>query len=372
MIDPTIVQYRAGLSQSLNDLEAQLAQTKAAIPNLKKADQITAANQIVALIAERISTISKQLADLDAAHPLLTPPLGQENVTALKVGGNPWMKPSSLIAFISAMMYILRQEALYAAMEGQNVAKGMGMQEQLGQMEANFQKEQGDLELKKGITQGILEGVSGAMQFGGVAYRTSKTAGYMKSKQEKDLDAKTSQHIEKNQAKIAKKTMRNEATQRRIDNKGPQGEDAIGHDPNVKPAAPPVSPARKKELEAKMAERKAEIKNLEKSNAEVKSQADHQKSEMSRQDLVTQEQTMRGVEHFLSAGQKVVEGYYNQQIKYVEAEITMTRTHMDILKTFVQSATKGESEGREQAKAAADAMNQAYSQHTQSFWRGAS
>jgi hypothetical protein len=378
--------YRASLATDLNSLEQHLAATKASLPNLNAKDEIVA-NQVVALLETRISFINRQLQILDSGRPLLTPG-ANDAFDASQVGRNPWLVASAIMAFISAMIFILKQEALYAATETQNVAKGMQMQEDLGKLEADLQRHQGDLELQKGLITGAMEGVSAGIQLRGVGQRSKMLKGKAQSKEARAAQDKVDENFkpQKDAIEAGRKQAKADRDEVVYQNKVKEAE-ILGNAPPLRdgrqgvspvPNPPKADPARKAVLEGeiaanklKMAAKDKEIEKFNQEEAPLNQAIKTQKDEVLRQEMVTQEQQARGYEHFISAGTKVVEGFYNQQIKYTDADITMTRTHIDILKTFIQSASKGASEGREQAKAAADAMTQLFQQRTQTFWRAA-
>lgn len=332
-------------------------------------DQLTTWARSAQAIGKKILDLAAQIKAVVASLPALPSPKAMTvadvgtNIATMRTNG--WLAPSALMAFISAMMYMLRQESLYAALEGQNVAKAMTMQEQLGSSEAAKQKEQGRLELKKAWVSFSIEIFSAAVQFATVAKRTTVMAKGSGSTKTRKMEKEAKEQTTENTKRIKLKEQEIAALKAEKTGDRP-GEEGIANDPNRVKNLPDEK--RMKEIDKKLAENNQEIESLTARNTKITENLDYQKQEILRQELVTWEQVGRGIDHFSSAAMKICEGFFAKDIKYLEAEITMLRTHLDILKNYLQSATKGESEGRQGAQEAAKAMDNYFQSHTQAYW----
>lgn len=358
------------LAANVTTMEAQLSQWNATVANLKasgtaNADDIAKAEDMLRTLGQQLLIMSRDLSNLQAGHPKLTPPSSTGADTSLLVGGNPWMAPSSIVAFITLMQKILKESARYAFIEKQNEVTGMGQTLELGKQQAELERQQGQTEANKAFFQAGVEAASAAVQIGGVGHRAYATRS--NKKQSPEVKAAREKELSDNSADLGRVSAKIAQQKPIAEDNSVDGGARVGGNAAEVHARP--SAAQKAAAQQKLDAARDEERGLLKQRNEIEARHARDDQETQRQTLVTLEQGYRGVDHVFSSANKVVDGVYAPILKDLEAKVTMTRTYMDILKTYTQSATKGADEARDWAKSAADAMNQAFSQRTQN-WRG--
>lgn len=350
---------------NLAALEQHYAQMQTTLSTMKasgaySADQIQRYEQSTQFIGQQITNLTSILAALQAHSPQLPPPNGawvNDASQMVSLKKNLWMEPSALIALMRTMMEIMNQQAKYGLIEGQNVATGMIKQEQMAQMQAKTEREIGQVEFRKNMMQAGTEAFQAAVNLGGAAQRMSAS----NNPKVKELDART----EQNKTAIAQKTAENTRLQAQLDRGTEPAPPTVGDQQQAQqPHEVPISDARRTQKEAQIAANKTEINRLEEDNVKVEAQ----RNDIIRQDLVTQEQITRGLEHAGAAVSKATEGVSELEKKNLEALLTLLRSYMDITKQSGSSAEKAKESARQVVQEMARALDSIFQTRTSTFW----
>lgn len=365
------IQVSTELTQSMQQygqFNATLARMRA--DSTYSRDQIVSFARYAQAVGNQITKLTERLADLTysllSGMPRIPPPIGQspadagQNLAALRSNG--WLAPSAVMAFMLAMQYYLKIEMENAGMEGQNAAKGMVSQQKIGDAEAAKQRKQGDLEFRKGIAQACIEAVSALMQFGTAtmrlrsAYKSGASTGDKAAQEKVATNQKT---IDRNKAQI--QLMQQEIREGTAPNQAQVADAEI-------PPAGAITPQRKADLEQRIATKQQENAALEEQNIKTIETSKYQQQEHLRHEMATWEQFGRGMEHLGGTANKLTEAFFGKQIKYIEAEMTILRTHGEILRNYNQSAAKAAAESHQNAQDAVKAMDSFFQSRSQAYW----
>lgn len=363
------------LTASMTELTQQYAvmQRLSHLDNPWFQDQVSTFARYAKSIGQQISALTAEIHALTAPpQPKLSPPKPLSpaevgtNVAAMKSNG--WLNPNSLVAFISAMQYVLNQQALNTLVEGQNLANTMKQQQRLSESQAEAQREQGQQELEKGWISASIEVVGAGVMFATVAKRVSvmtKGSGTAKTQQ---MEKEAETQMTENTRLINLKNQENARLKAEADGNPDPGAVKIGSSPIG--AKKPLDPnsIRAKEINHKIDQNNQEVAELQNRNIKIKENLEYQKQDILRQELVTWEQVGRGIDHFSNAAMKLTEGIFNKRIKDLDAEITLIQTQVDILKTYSQSVSKQQSSSEQNAQEAVRAMDSFFQAHSQAFW----
>lgn len=286
------------------------------------------------------------------------------------VTGNSWLSPSCLVALITVLMETMRQEGQYAFMEGQAVVRGMRAQEVMGQNEKELNEQIGREELTKGIVTGTTEIVNGAMIGGSTAMRVRALSRSGKgnpelAKQEEAIKTqKSAKDIEIEQYKT-----KNDKLNDKLNEKELEDDDYIGSGPQTPQQAQRLQAHEKakQDIRDEINQNNHEITKLKSEKAGLDQRMAEKRLEVAREEAQVYEGIGRASEHLMNAAQRFTEGIQSNKIKILEGELALLRTHMDILKTYLQQSLKAEGEGNDQVKQISQAIDSMVSKYAESF-----